>query len=247
MDSKNNERYFGRLALDEEGEKMLRGIIHAELRSFFGLSMPDFDGANLERIARIAAGVDSALFAEANMIGVPKFASATDLLAAAMKQATLQGLTLEFGVYSAYTLNHIASQTTDKVFGFDSFEGLPEDWRPDIQKGAFRRGLPEVRSNVELVVGWFDQTLPGFLEEHHEKVSFLHVDCDLYSSTKTIFDACADRIVSGTVIVFDEYFNYVGWRQHEYKAFMEFIEKTGHTFRYIGYVPSHQQVAVIID
>jgi hypothetical protein len=77
-------------------------------------------------------------------------------------------------------------------------------------------------------------------------VSFLHIDCDLYSSTKTVLHYLGNRIRSGTVIVFDEYFNYVGWRNHEYKAFAEFIAASGLSYRYIGVVPSYQQVGVVI-
>jgi hypothetical protein len=55
-----------------------------------------------------------------------------------------------------------------------------------------------------------------------------------------------NRIRNGTVILFDEYFNYPGWELHEFKAFQEFIAHTGLSYRYIGVVPSHQQVAVKI-
>ena len=111
-----------------------------------------------------------------------------------MGRRRIEGLILEFGVYSGNTINHIASMTPQKVFGFDSFEGLPEDWRADFPKGRFAAALPAVRDNVELVVGWFDATLPGFLARETNPISLLHVDCDLYSSTKTIFDLCRDRI-----------------------------------------------------
>jgi predicted O-methyltransferase YrrM len=105
--------------------------------------------------------------------------------------------------------------------------------------------LPAVVENVELVVGWFDDTLPGFAAAHaDEALALLHVDCDLYSSTKTIFAALARHIVPGTVIIFDEYFNYPEWRLHEYKAFAELTRERGIDYEYIGLVPSHQQVAV---
>ncbi len=74
----------------------------------------------------------------------------------------------------------------------------------------------------------------------------MHVDCDIYSSTKTIFDLLASRIVAGTVIVFDEYFNYPGWRHHEYKAFQEFCATSGHSYRYLGYAGEKGHVAVVI-
>ncbi|MEO1650873.1 MAG: class I SAM-dependent methyltransferase, partial [Pseudomonadota bacterium] len=71
------------------------------------------------------------------------------------------------------------------------------------------------------------------------------IDCDLYSSTVTVFENFADRIKPGSVIVFDEYFNYPNWQAHEHKAFCEFVAKHDTSFRYIAY--SVQQVAVIID
>ncbi len=123
---------------------------------------------------------------------------------------------------------------------------MPEAWRPGFEQGAFRRtDLPEVAGNVDLVVGWFDQTLPGFLAERPgEPVALLHVDCDLYSSTRTVFSQLGERIVAGTVIVFDEYFNYPGWRAHEYQAFQEFVRERGLRYEYLGLVPGNQQVAV---
>jgi hypothetical protein len=104
-----------------------------------------------------------------------------------------------------------------------------------------------VAKNVELIKGWFDKTLPTFLESRkNDFVSFLHIDCDLYSSTKTIFDVLGSRIVEGTIIVFDEYFNYPGWEKGEFKAFQEFIRDANLSYEYIGYVRTHEQVAVKI-
>jgi predicted O-methyltransferase YrrM len=221
-------------------------LINQAIANFFGLRGPAYDGAHLKQVERIAAAVDTAQFVAAEMAEVPEFPHALALLDGAMRQCRDEGLILEFGVFSGRSINDIASRTTRRVYGFDSFEGLPETWRPDHPQGAFRREPPQVAPNVELVIGWFDQTLPSFLASHPGPITLLHVDCDLYSSTKTIFDACRSRIVPGTVIVFDEYMNYVGWRRHEHKAFMEFVASTGLRYRYIGYVPAHQQVAVVI-
>jgi hypothetical protein len=232
--------------MDEERVRALASkLVDEKLNAFFGFNDMPFDGGDLRKVSRIMATLDSANYVQKNMADKPVFSS-QDLLAHALEQARNPGLILEFGVFSGSTINHIASLTSQQVFGFDSFEGLPEDWRPDIQKGAFATSLPEVRPNVELVEGYFDATLPGFLERHTESISFLHVDCDLYSSTKTIFDMCGDRIKSGTVIVFDEYFNYVGWVDHEFKAFQEFVASKNIEYEYLGYVPYHQQVAVKI-
>lgn len=147
------------------------------------------------------------------------------VLSLASKHARVDGLYLEFGVRTGRTIEHIARINQRRtVHGFDSFEGLPEAWSGySMDKGAFSgEGIPEVPSNVELHVGWFDETLPGFVESHPEPVAFVHIDSDLYSSAKTILDVLADRLVPGSIIVFNEYFNYPNWQQHEFRAFQEF-------------------------
>jgi hypothetical protein len=175
--------------------------------------------------------------------------SAFQLLTQSIEKAKLDRdvLVCEFGVFSGRTINHIAKQVNSSVYGFDSFEGLPERWRDGFDKGRFRVfDLPKVQSNVILVKGWFDKTIPEFLKEHPQPIGFLHIDCDLYSSTKTIFELCKNRIISGTVIVFDEYFNYPGWENGEYKAFQEFINENSLCYKYLGYNRFHEQVAVMI-
>ena len=100
-----------------------------------------------------------------------------------------------------------------------------------------------MRSNVRLYKGWFEDTLPPFREQHPGPVAFLHLDADLYSSTRTILDLLGDGIVPGTVIAFDEFFNYPGWREGEYQAFTEFCRERQVDVRYLGYVRKDQQVA----
>jgi hypothetical protein len=154
---------------------------------------------------------------------------------------------LEFGVYKGSTINFIARRTEGTVYGFDSFKGLPESWRDGFQKGEFSLDkLPQTEKNIVLLEGMFEESIPLFLRQTKGIISFAHVDCDIYSSTKTVFDLCRDRFVKGSVIVFDEFFNYPGWQNHEYKAFMEFTEATEKKFEYIGYVNVHSQVAVRI-
>ena len=77
-------------------------------------------------------------------------------------------------------------------------------------------------------------------------MAFMHVDCDLYSSTKTVFDVLGDRVVAGTIIQLDDYFNYPGWQQGEHKAFQEFVESRQLTFEYLGYYRHGAALAVRI-
>ncbi|OYY05985.1 MAG: methyltransferase [Acidocella sp. 35-58-6] len=172
-----------------------------------------------------------------------------DLLKFALGRAPAQGLVLEFGVEKGASLRHLAANTQRVVHGFDSFEGLPGDWGGTKEAaGAFslQGKLPKILANSQLHVGWFDATLPEFLATHPEACALIHVDCDIYTSTACIFTLLQPRIKTGTVIVFDEYFNYPGWRAHEYKAFQEFIATTGLTYSYIGVAAEKGHVAVII-
>lgn len=159
------------------------------------------------------------------------------------------GLLLEFGVYSGETINHLAARLPDRTLhGFDSFEGLPEAWtgfRFSAENFDLKGRMPSVAGNVKLIAGWFDKTLSKFLAENPGPVAFVHVDCDIYSSTKTVFELLRPRLVPGTIIAFDEFFNYPGWRLHEFKAFEEFCQETGLRFTYIGY--AGEQVSIRVD
>ena len=167
----------------------------------------------------------------------------------------LNGLWIEFGVYRGKTLQQIATKTSNTVYGFDSFEGLHEHWDSQNPKGVYSLGgnvpdgainlndawsnpgmydpsptrstIPWAR-NIKLVKGYFENSLPPFLETHKELASFLHIDSDLYSSAKTILTLMKDRIISGTILVFDDFSGYPDFkdRNHEVKAFAEFLLDT---------------------
>jgi len=200
---------------------------------------------DIDQMQGLAAALSSAEYAQAHMVDVPRFADKDALLCHAASLAPTEGLVLEFGVFAGRTINLMAEILPGRpIHGFDSFEGLPEGWRPGFGPGAFALpGPPEVRPGVELVVGWFDSTLPGFLDRHAGAAALVHVDCDLYSSTQTVLTQLRDRIGPGTILVFDEYLNYPGWQQHEFRAFREFTTG-GRAYEYVGLVPSDQQVAV---
>lgn len=209
-----------------------------------------YESFDVSFLARFRAGMTSADYFNRHLYSKPLFPDSEALLIHCV--GLLNGdvrFPLEFGVFSGKSINIIAKAAGENtiVYGFDSFEGLPEDWRSNFGKGRFAvENLPQVEKNVVLVKGWFDETLPSFKAEAltGQKINFLHIDCDLYSSTKTIFDELSDVIADDAVIVFDEFFNYPGWEQHEIKAFHEFIDASGRTYEHIGCVPTHQQVAI---
>ena len=151
----------------------------------------------------------------------------------------LNGHIVDLGVYKGGSTRALARIFPGHVIhGFDSFEGLPEDWS-HVLKGSFGEiegVLPDMPDNVRLYKGWFDDTLPGWAEKYDGKpISILRVDCAIYSSTKTIFDTLGHLVKSGTWIVFDELIGYRGFKSHEYKAFKEFQVKTGIEFEYVAF------------
>lgn len=161
-----------------------------------------------------------------------------------IENVTVDGQYLEFGVFRAYTLNYIADLVPNKtVYGFDSFYGLPNEWLW-LPQGEFSTNgeLPAVRPNVELIAGWYDETLENFPKQ---PIAFMHIDCDLYTSTKCVLDTLEQYIVSGTIIAFDDFPYFPESEQHEYRAFIEFIERTNKPYRVLAQVKSTPYTSVI--
>lgn len=175
------------------------------------------------------------------------FGTKFELLAFALKKARSRGLVCEFGVRRGTSIRWIAGQVKGPVHGFDSFEGLPDRWG-DNPEGIYttRGALPQVPDNVKLHPGLFGKTLPGFLSEHDAKLRFANIDCDIYGSTRKVFENVADRIRPGTVLVFDEYLFNPTWREDEHKAFLEAAQANGWQYEYIAFGPVSKQAAIRI-
>jgi len=162
----------------------------------------------------------------------------------------LDVLWMEFGVFRGRSIQKISSLTDKTVYGFDSFDGLHEDWDKDNPKGVYNSGgkIPEGaiignnhsmfdasatkniepwNKNVKLIQGYFENTLPDFLKDHKQNIAFINIDSDLYSSCVTVLNNLKPRIVEGTIICFDELLDYPSYKEHEIKAFAEFLIDTG--------------------
>ena len=164
-------------------------------------------------------------------------------------QPSGDGIITEFGVWSGTSINFFAKNSPkSRLFGFDSFEGLEENWvGTHLQKGSFNRNgrLPKVESNVRLSKGWFEDTVPEFVNQlGMEKILLVHMDADTYKPTKFVLNAIIKNLDKGSILIFDEYFGYNGWKLHEFKAWQEMVEFYDIQYRYIGYGP--EQVAIEI-
>lgn len=163
--------------------------------------------------------------------------SAREVLKTALGQVSVAGHYLEFGVFKGGTIRFISDQVgaSQVVHGFDSFRGLGEAWSGDGFDFDLQGRPPKVPANVILHPGLFADTLPGWVAQNPGPAAFIHVDSDLYDPARTVFECLEDRIVPGTIIVFDEYFNYPNWQAHEFRAFSEFVERCGVRYEYLAY------------
>lgn len=147
------------------------------------------------------------------------------------------GLFLEFGVYIGRSINYFAevlSMENKIIYGFDAFKGLEEVWTGTTDPKKFNRNgrVPtNLKDNVELVVGWIDETLPKFIEEHNKPISFIHIDVDTYKPTKIALSLLKHMMAKNSIILFDELYGYPGWTEHEYKALKEVFDED--EFRYV--------------
>lgn len=155
-----------------------------------------------------------------------------DLFAMALRRLTgNEPLYLEFGVFEGRSMRWWSQHLTTtgaKFVGFDSFEGLPENWRPGFDSGEFATGAPPAIADdrVSFEVGWFEDSLPRFTLPSHDQL-FINIDSDLYSSATTVLNWAEPRLTVGTLIYFDEFPD----RDHEMRAFQEFASRSSHAIR----------------
>ncbi len=156
---------------------------------------------------------------------------------------------LEFGVCHGTSMLCMHRALKDagvegvRLFGFDSFEGLPEVAAVDDEgiwpPGSFDSDLnhtTQILTNegvdwdrTFLVQGWFSDTLNDALgSKHHiEKAGLIMVDSDIYTSAKEALDFCAPLIKDQSVIFFDDWNSAALAEKNlgEKKAFDEFLSE----------------------
>jgi hypothetical protein len=197
----------------------------------------DFPRLHPAREMKRLALAESVRYAQEHMRTAVGMESAREVLSSALRQVTSPGYYLEFGVYKGGTISFIANQVgaSQPVHGFDSFRGLEEAWSGDSFNFDLNGRLPKVPGNVVLHPGLFADTLPGWLAQNSGPATFIHIDSDLYEPARCVFEHLQDRIVPGTIIVFDEYFNYPNWQAHEHRAFAELVERCQVQYEYLAY------------
>ena len=160
-------------------------------------------------------------------------------------------LFLEFGVYKGDSINLFGDfllQHGKEIYGFDSFEGLEEEWNMNdynpIGRFSLNKKSPKVLKNVTLIKGKVQNTLEDFLKDKKDKkIIFAHMDMDTYTPTKYAINKIKPFLQKGSVILFDEFYGFPNWQLHEYKAFTEvFSEKE---YKYIAFCESEVAVEIL--
>ncbi len=143
----------------------------------------------------------------------------------------------EFGVGCGHNttkhLRHVLG-ADGHLYLFDSWTGIPEAWKlsehhiEPIGKWKFPSSvgirLQQLDNRLIITDGFFKDTIPNVL--FPEQLGLIHIDCDIYSSTRDVLFGLNKFIDTGTVIIFDELIGYQCYEDHEYKALQEWLEET---------------------
>ena len=146
---------------------------------------------------------------------------------------------LEFGVWYGRSIKYWTELNQDpnsRFFGFDTFEGLPEDWKVLTQvlsKGTFSAEgkIPEIDDpRVQFIKGLFQTTLTDFLKSLTvNNQLIINCDADLYTSTLYVLASLNQFMVPGTIVIFDEFSTV-----HEFRAFRDFTQSFMRNYRLLA-------------
>jgi len=140
---------------------------------------------------------------------------------------------LEFGVFTGNSINFLSKQLKTKIYGFDSFVGLKEDWQGSnwSRGGMDLKGkIPDLNKNVIPIKGWVQDTLPKFLNEKKPSINFVHMDMDTYETSKFVLSNLKPFLNKSCIITFDDFYNFAGWDVGEYKALTETFNENEYKF-----------------
>lgn len=165
-----------------------------------------------------------------------------------------ESLVLEFGVFEGDSLRTISSIFKPYgaiCYGFDTFEGLTEEWKFDscnkiLPKGSYStcgRTPENMPSNCRYVVGDASKKIETFLRKHQQEITFVHFDMDTYTPTYNVLKAISKRLVPGSIVCFDEHHGYPGWKEGEFKALRNAFENIN--YEYIAFTEMAAAIRIL--
>lgn len=154
---------------------------------------------------------------------------------------------LEFGVFEGASIRFWSSLNQNpesRFYGFDSFEGLPEDWHAGKRKGAFSTGgkVPDIADpRVRFVIGWFQETLRSFMDSYRpQRQVVIHIDCDVYSSTLYCLTTLDPLLTPGSIVFLDDFFDAL----HVYRALSDYCSAYLRQYKILATTRELGQVAI---
>ena len=168
---------------------------------------------------------------------------------------TLQGHWCEFGVRAGRSLKWLIKEyPTQIIHAFDSWQGLPEEWDHGTGTVAdMSCDPPTVPDHIQLHKGWFKDTLPAWKQNHRGPIAFLHMDADIYSSTKEGLTSLNNQIVPNTIITFDEFCNFrlsgkmSKWQEHEFLALTEWLDECKREIKPLNRNWAYQASCIVLN
>jgi hypothetical protein len=173
---------------------------------------------------------------------------------------TLPGAVVECGVFKGTSLVRFAAfremfggAASRPIIGFDTFDTFPDT--AHAGDAALRQqfiqaaGASSISSdqlmevlrhkrldqNVELVAGDITETLPAYAEKHPElKIALLNLDTDIYEPARVILEVLFPRLVTGGVLLIDDYGVFPG----ETQAFDAYFAGTGVKVQRFPFAPT---------
>jgi hypothetical protein len=153
---------------------------------------------------------------------------------------------LEFGVSKGKSMQWWCRENTNDsshFYGFDTFEGIPENWGTKAKGSYSNHGnIPVVNDpRCTFIKGLFQESLFSFLKEHELKNRLvIHLDADLYSSTLFCLFAMLPYLKPGDILIFDEF----DITTHEFRAFRDFTAACPMKYTCIGEACNYNKVVL---
>lgn len=164
----------------------------------------------------------------------------------------------EFGCYGGSTFGHAYRESRyhghpARLWAIDSFQGLPparddKDHHPEWIKGSMAISIDGFhekcaannipRADYTVIPGYYEQTLKDpELVSGLENIALAYIDCDLYSSTRTVLEFLMPRLKHGMIIAFDDYFCWSATQlSGERRAMLEFFHNNAE-WELLPYMP----------
>ena len=134
----------------------------------------------------------------------------------------------EFGVYTGSITRYVRPRFPSRRYhAFDSFRGVPDNMVLALAQHSFDMGgvIPSLPPDTDVHAGWFADTVPAWRASFPGMLALVYVDCDLYTSVRTVLYGISDRLSVGAILAFDDWYNFPNWQAHSARAAEEVMGK----------------------